>query len=293
MSGPLIIGWRRRARRYILPQLTLARGPPVRPPKGPLMRQMVRLASMVLCLALSGLPQFARADDAVIVFAAASLKSALDEAAVAFRSAEGAELKISYGGSLALARQIVAGAPADIFASADEESMDEAAKGGAIRQQSRFDLLGNRLVVVTPKPSPIDALAFTPDAFTRAIGAGRLVTGEVDSVPVGRYAKAALQKLGLWSVVEPRLAMTDNVRAALAFVARGEAPLGIVYATDAAADASVRIVATFPDDSHAPILYPFALTAASHNGAADKFLSWLKSPSGRAIFERQGFRMLN
>jgi molybdate transport system substrate-binding protein len=257
------------------------------------MRQMVRLASMVLCLALTGLPQLARADDAVIVFAAASLKSALDEAAVAFRSADGAELKISYGGSLALARQIVAGAPADIFASADEESMDEASKGGAIRQQSRFDLLGNRLVVITPRPSSIDALAFSPDAFARAIGAGRLVTGEVNSVPVGRYAKAALQKLGLWGVVEPRLAMTDNVRAALAFVARGEAPLGIVYATDAAADASVRIVATFPEDSHPPILYPFALTASSHNETADKFLTWLKSPSGRAIFERQGFRVLN
>jgi len=257
------------------------------------MRQMVRFASMLLCLALTGLPQLARADDAVIVFAAASLKSALDEAAVAFREAEGAELRISYGGSLALARQVIAGAPADIFASADEESMDEAAKGGAIRQQSRFDLLGNRLVVIAQRQSSIDALAFSPDAFTQAIGAGRLVTGEVNSVPVGRYASAALQNLGLWSVVEPRLAMTDNVRAALAFVARGEAPLGIVYATDAAADASVKIVATFPDDSHPPILYPFALTASSHNGAADKFLSWLKSPSGRAIFERQGFRALN
>jgi molybdate transport system substrate-binding protein len=257
------------------------------------MRQLTRLASLLLCLALAGSPRFARADDAVIVFAAASLKSALDEAAVGFRAAEGVELKISYGGSLALARQIVAGAPADIFASADEQSMDEAAKGGAIKADSRFDLLGNRLVVIAPKPSSIDALAFSPDAFAQAIGAGRLVTGEVNSVPVGRYAKAALQKLGLWSVVEPRLAMTDNVRAALAFVARGEAPLGIVYATDAAADASVKIVATFPDDSHAPILYPFALTASSHNGAADKLLIWLKSPPGRNIFERQGFRVLN
>jgi molybdate transport system substrate-binding protein len=248
---------------------------------------------MVLCLALAGLPQFARADDPVIVFAAASLKSALDEAAVAFRAAEGGELKISYGGSLALARQIVAGAPADIFASADEQSMDEAAKGGAIRQESRFDLLGNRLVVVTPKQSSIDALAFSPDAFARAIGGGRLVTGEVNSVPVGRYAKAALQNLGLWSVVEPRLAMTDNVRAALAFVARGEAPLGIVYATDAAAEPNVKIVAAFPEDSHPPILYPFALTDSSRSGAADKFLTWLKSPSGRTIFERQGFRVFN
>ena len=266
---------------------------PARAPQGSFMRQMVRLAAMVLCLALSGLPELARADDPVIVFAAASLKTALDEAAAGFRAAEGAEVTISYGGSLALARQIVAGAPADIFASADEQSMDEAVKGGAIKPDTRFDLLGNRLVVIAPKPSPVDALALTPEAFAAAIGSGRLVTGEVNSVPVGRYAKAALQNLGLWSVVEPQLAMTDNVRAALAFVARGEAPIGIVYATDAAADASVKIVATFPDDSHAPILYPFALTASSRNGAADRFLTYLKSPAGRPIFERQGFRVLN
>lgn len=257
------------------------------------MRQMVRFASMVLCIALSCLPQFARADEPVIVFAAASLKSALDEAAAGFHAAGGAELKISYGGSFALARQIIAGAPADIFASADEESMNEAAKGGAIRQESRFDLLGNRLVVVTQKQSSIDALALTPEAFAQAIGSGRLATGEINTVPVGRYAKAALQNLGLWSVVEPHLAMTDNVRAALAFVARGEAPLGIVYATDAAADASVKIVATFPESSHAPILYPFALTASTRKEAADKFLAYLKSPAGRAAFERQGFRVLN
>jgi molybdate transport system substrate-binding protein len=257
------------------------------------MRRLVRLASIVLALALAGLPQAARADDPVVVFAAASLKTALDEAAVAFRAAEGVELKISYGGSLALARQIVAGAPADLFASADEQSMDEAVKGAAIRQGSRLDLLGNRLVVIAPKPSSIDALAFTPDAFVAAIGAGRLATGEVNTVPVGRYAKAALNTLGLWSVVEPRLAMTDNVRAALAFVSRGEAPLGIVYATDAAADPDVKIVAIFPDDSHPAILYPFALTASSRNGAADRFLAWLKSPAARTIFERQGFRSLN
>ncbi|MGO8800662.1 MAG: molybdate ABC transporter substrate-binding protein [Roseiarcus sp.] len=256
------------------------------------MRWMVRLV-VLLCLALAGLPRPARADEPLTVFAAASLKTALDEAAAAFRADGGAEVRISYGGSLALARQIVAGAPADIFASADEQSMDEAVKGGAIAPASRFDLLGNRLVVIAPKPSPVEALALAPDAFAAAIGSGRLVTGEVDTVPVGRYAKAALQKLGLWSVVEPRLAMTDNVRAALAFVARGEAPLGIVYATDAAADASVKVVATFPDDSHPPILYPFALTVSSHNGAADKFLTWLKSPAGRAIFERQGFKVSN
>jgi molybdate transport system substrate-binding protein len=255
------------------------------------MRRLLGFTCVVLCLAASF--TFARADEPVVVFAAASLKSALDAAAIGFRADGGAELKISYGGSLALARQIVAGAPADIFASADEQSMDEAVKGAAIKAGSRFDLLGNQLVVVAPKQSSIDALALTPDAFTQAIGAGHLATGEVSTVPVGRYAKAALQNLGLWSAVEPRLAMTDNVRAALAFVARDEAPLGIVYATDAVADPTVKVVATFPEASHEPILYPFALTASSHNDAAAKFLTYLKSPAGRVIFELQGFKVLN
>jgi molybdate transport system substrate-binding protein len=199
---------------------------------------------------------------------------------------------ISYGGSLGLARQIVAGAPADIFASADEESMDEAVKGGAIREGTRFDLLSNRLVVVAPKASPIDALALDRDALAKALGEGRLATGEVKTVPIGRYAKAALTKLGLWDIVEPHLAMTDNVRAALAFVARGEARLGIVYATDAAAEPGVKIVATIPGDSHPPITYPFAITAASHNDAAALFLGFLKSPAAGAIFKSQGFGLV-
>ena len=257
------------------------------------MRQWLRLASIALCLASPWLAPAARADEPVVVFAAASLKSALDAAATAFHADGGPELKISYGGSLALARQIVAGAPADIFASADEQSMDEAVKGAAIKADSRFDLLGNQLVVVAPKQSAIDKLALTPEAFTQAIGDGHVATGEVNTVPVGRYAKEALRNLGLWSAVEPHLAMTDNVRAALAFVARGEAPLGIVYATDAAADATVKIVATFPEESHAPITYPFALTSSSHNEAAVKLLTWLKSPAGRMIFEYQGFKVLN
>jgi molybdate transport system substrate-binding protein len=257
------------------------------------MRALFRFAPLALLLAAPFALQPARADEPIVVFAAASLKTALDAAATAFHADGGAEVKVSYGGSLALARQIVAGAPADLFASADEPSMDEAAKGGAIKADSRFDMLANRLVVVAPKASAIDNLAFTPEAFTQAIGSGHLATGEVNTVPVGKYAKAALQKLELWSVVEPHLAMTDNVRAALAFVARGEAPLGVVYATDAASDPTVKTVATFPETSHPPILYPFALTASSHNDAAAKFLNYLKSPVGRATFERQGFKVLN
>lgn len=253
---------------------------------------MRRLPFAFLSLFLSLAPAGALAQDKIVVFAAASLKTALDGAAADFHAHGGAEVAISYGGSLSLERQIAAGAPADLFASADEDSMDVAAKAGAIREGSRVDLLGNRLVVVAPKAAPVDALAFDAKAFEQAIGTGKLATGEINTVPVGKYARASLTKLGLWSVVEPRLAMTSDVRTALAFVARGEAALGIVYATDAAAEPAVKIVATFPDDSHPRILYPFALTAASHNAAAESFLAYLKSAAGRAFFTRQGFAVI-
>ncbi|MGD0184645.1 MAG: molybdate ABC transporter substrate-binding protein [Roseiarcus sp.] len=253
---------------------------------------MRRLPSALLSLLLALAPAGALAQERIVVFAAASLKTALDGAAADFHAHGGAEVAISYGGSLGLERQIAAGAPADLFASADEESMDVAAKAGVIRADSRVDLLGNRLVLIAPKAAPIDALALAPEALAGAIGAGKLVTGEVATVPVGKYAKASLTKLGLWSVVEPHLAMTSDVRTALAFVARGEAALGVVYATDAAAEPAVKIVATFPDDSHPPIRYPFALTATSANPAAEAFFAYLKSPDGRAFFARQGFAVI-
>ena len=250
---------------------------------------MLRLTCALLAALLGLAPAAARAEDRIVIFAAASLKTALDAAAADYHAHGGREIALSYGGSLSLARQIVAGAPADIFASADELSMDAAAKAGVIREGTRVDLLGNRLVVVAPRAAPIDALPLEAAAFENAIGAGRLATGEVETVPVGRYAKASLTKLGLWDAVEPRLAMTPDVRTALAFVARGEAPLGIVYATDAAAEPGVKVVATVPEDSHPPILYPLAIVAASHNPAADAFLAYLKSEPARAFFTRQGF----
>jgi molybdate transport system substrate-binding protein len=237
-------------------------------------------------------PTLALADAPIVIFAAASLKTALDEAAGAFRAETGTETKISYGGSLALARQITEGAPADIFVSADEDSMDEAAKGAAIKPQTRFDFLANSLVIVANRKAPFDSLALTPAAIDAAIGSGKLATGEVNSVPVGKYAKQALTNLGLWEDVAPHLAMTDNVRAALAFVARNEAPLGIVYATDAAAEPAVKVVAVFPASSHKPIVYPVALTAASDNPSAVRFLDFLRSPAARTIFARQGFQLL-
>lgn len=248
-----------------------------------------RFAAALAVVALMS-PLAARADDPLVVFAAASLKTALDEAAAKFHADGGGEVKLSYGGSLALERQIVAGAPADVFISADESSMDEAAKNAAIKADTRFDWLGNELVLVAPKSAAFDTLALTQEALSGALGAGKLATGEVNTVPVGKYAHAALEKLGLWSAIEPHLAMTDNVRAALGFVARGEAALGIVYATDAAAEPNVKIVARFPDASHAPILYPVAVTAGSHNAAAAKFEDFLKSDAAWPIFARQGFR---
>ncbi|MGD1036247.1 MAG: molybdate ABC transporter substrate-binding protein [Roseiarcus sp.] len=254
---------------------------------------MRRVPSAFFSLFLALAPASALAQERIVVFAAASLKTALDGAAADYRAHGGEEVAISYGGSLSLERQIAAGAPADIFASADEESMDEAAKANAIRADSRVDLLGNRLVVVAPKTAPFDALALDAKAFEQAIGAGKLATGEVDTVPVGKYAKASLTKLGLWRLVEPRLAMTDNVRAALGFVARGEATPGIVHAADAAAEPAVKIVATFPEESHPPIRYPFALTAASRNAAAESFFAYLKSAAGRAFFAKQGFAVIS
>lgn len=228
----------------------------------------------------------------LIVFAAASLKDSLDETAKAWRAGGGVEAKISYAGSLALARQLEQGAPADIFISADIETMDYAAARKAIRTESRFNLLQNRLVIVAPKAARMDSLPLTAEGLLRAMAGGRLTTGDVKFVPVGRYAQAALQKLGIWSAIEPRLAMTDNVRAALAFVMRGEAPLGIVYATDAAAEPGVKVVAQFPADSHPPIVYPLALTVATRNPEAPRLLAFLRSNAGRTIFEKHGFMVL-
>ncbi len=251
---------------------------------------MVRLI-LALLLAFGFLAP-ARADDKVIVFAAASLKTALDAAASAYHKGGGAEVSLSYGGSLGLARQLVAGAPADVFISADEPSMDAAVKGGAIKTGSRADFLRNHLVVVAPKGAKLDKLDLTPAALASALGASKLATGEVKTVPVGRYARESLTSLGLWATAEPRLAMTDNVRAALEFVARGEAALGVVYATDAGAEPRVKIVARLPDSSHKPIVYPLALAASSNNPAAPPFVAFLRSTAAASIFEAQGFEVI-
>ncbi len=253
------------------------------------MPSLPRRAALALLLALATPAQAAKP---VTVFAAASLRNALEEAGRAFTAGTGTPVRFSFAASSALARQIESGAPADVFASADAEWMDHLAGRGRIAPGTRIDLLGNSLVVVAPADAPLRDLPLTAEAIAAAAGTGRIATGEVTSVPVGRYAKTALESLGLWAGVQPRLAQAENVRAALAFVARGEAPLGIVYATDAAAEPRVRVVATFPAGSHPPVVYPFAVTADARQGeAARRLVAFLAGPEARAVFAAAGFTL--
>ena len=228
----------------------------------------------------------------VIVFAAASLKDVLEEAGKAFTAAGGQEVRFSFASSALLAKQIENEAPADLFASADLKWMDYLVEKDRVQRASVTALLGNHLVLVAPSNSPLTALELNEAAFGKALGEGRLAVAEVTAVPAGIYAKQALQKLGLWGMVENRLAQSDNVRAALMFVERGEVPLAIVYKTDALADPKVKIVAQFPSDSHEPIVYPFALTAVAIGEGPQQFLTFLKDPVAKAIFEKAGFPVL-
>jgi molybdate transport system substrate-binding protein len=251
-----------------------------------------RAATIIrVALAVAALGQAvpARAEDTLTVFAAASLQDALNAAAKEFAATSGVPVKLSFDASSTLARQIEQGAPADLFASADIDWMDYLAKRNLIDPKTRIDLLGNRLVIVAPKDAALSELALDTASIERALGGGRIATGAVETVPVGRYAKIALQKLGLWAALQTRIAPAENVRAALAYVARGEAPLGIVYATDAAAEPKVKIVATFPRDSHPPIIYPFAVTASAKGDAAGRFLAFLQGPAAHTIFAAKGF----
>jgi molybdate transport system substrate-binding protein len=252
---------------------------------------MIRFATVVLCGLLAA--PFARAET-VVVFAAASLKTALDPIAAAWEQETGQDVVIAYDGSAKLARQIIAGAPADVFLSAATEWMDAVDAAGLVAPGTRRDLLGNRLVLVAHGAAP--AVQIGPDLdLAGMLGTGRLAMGMVDSVPAGQYGKAALENLGLWDDVQERLAQSENVRAALALVSRGEVPLGIVYASDAiAADAAgdaVSVVGTFPADSHPPIIYPVAALAAG-KPAAVTFLKALSSDAATATFEAQGFQVL-
>lgn len=226
------------------------------------------------------------------VFAAASLKDALDSVNKAYEKKSGSAAVISYAATSALAKQIVQGAPADIFISADEAWMDYVEKDGAIDPKTRFDLLANRLVLVAPKDSPVTAEIAQGFDLAGLLGGGRLAMANVDSVPAGKYGKAALISLGVWDGVKDKVAQAQNVRAALALVARGEAPLGIVYKTDAVAEPNVRVVGTFPEATHPKIIYPVAQILGAKNPHAAEFVDFLSSGEAAALFEAQGFTVL-
>jgi molybdate transport system substrate-binding protein len=256
-----------------------------------MMRRFFSIAFAAFVLGVGGAPAPAQ-DKSITVFAAASMKNALDDINAAFLKATGIKVVTSYAASSALAKQLEQGAPADIFASADLDWMDYSAQKKTIKDGTRVNLLGNRLVLVAPKDSKIDKVEIGPGFhLARLIGDGRITTGEVTSVPVGKYAKGALEKLGIWASVEKKFAMADNVRAALALVSRGEAVLGIVYETDAKVEPGVRIVGAFPADSHPAIVYPVAATVNAKSEAA-AYLAFLRGGISKAVFEQFGFTFL-
>jgi len=234
----------------------------------------------------------ASAQEMVTIFAATSLKNALDDVDATFTKETGIKTTASYEASSALAKQIEAGAPADVFISADLRWMDYASERRLIKPDTRFNLLGNKLVLIAPQESKLDHVDIGRGFdIAKLAGDGRIAVADVKAVPAGLYAKAALEKLGAWTAAEPKLAQAENVRATLAFVARGETPIGIVYETDAKIEPKVKIVGVFPDDSYPPVTYPVAATATAKDGAA-RFLNFLHTSTAKAIFERYGFSYL-
>jgi molybdate transport system substrate-binding protein len=254
---------------------------------------MKRLAGILAALfVLAAAVPAAAQDETLTVFAAASMKSALDDIDVAYTARTGVKVIVSYGPSSTLAKQIELGAPSDVFISADTDWMDYAIAKKAINGRTRVNLLGNAIVLIAPRDSKVENVNIGPGFdLARLAGDGKVATGDVKSVPVGKYAKAALEKLGSWQAAEPKFAMADNVRAALTLVARGEAALGIVYSTDAKVEPGVKIVGTFPADSHPAIIYPVAATTTAKPEAAD-YLAFLRSTAAKNILEKYGFKFL-
>ena len=253
------------------------------------MRSLLATATVALGLGLAGVVPARGAD--LTVFAAASLREALDEQVGNFEADTGRRVVVSYAGSNALAKQIEAGAPADVFLSADVDWLDYLDQRNLMRPGSRINLLRNRLVLISPSDS-YQSLRIAPGFdLAGALGRGRLAMANPDSVPAGKYGRDALRALKVWATVESRIARAENVRAALVLVARGEVPFGIVYATDALAEHKVRIVDTFPENTHAPIVYPVAIVATSRSPYAQRFIDILTSPAARAIWVRRGFAL--
>lgn len=252
-------------------------------------RGAAALAAALLGLAL---PVLSPAQG-LTVLAASSLRGPLDAVATAFTKAGGPPVRISFAASSALARQVEAGAPADVFVSADLDWMDHLDKRGLIAAGTRANLLANELVLIAPRQGAVQLRIAPGFPIAQALGGGRIALANPASVPAGKYAKAAFTALGVWPSIEGRVAGAENVRAALALVSRGEAPLGVVYRTDAMADAGVRVVDAFPAGTHPPIVYPAAAVKGGQVAEAKRFLDHLRSPAARTAWERAGFRLAN
>jgi molybdate transport system substrate-binding protein len=248
-------------------------------------------AALVVLLGAAHSPAVAE-DKTITVFAAASMKNALDDIDAAYTAKTGVKITVSFAASSALAKQIEQGAPADVFISADTDWMDYATAKKNINEPTRINLLGNSIVLIAPKDSEINNVNIAASFdLAKLAGDGKIATGDVKAVPVGKYARAALEKLGAWRAAEPKFAMADSVRAALTLVARGEAVLGIVYSTDAKVEPGVKIVGIFPPGSHPPIIYPVAATTTAKPEASD-YLAFLNSTAAKTIFEKYGFKFL-
>src|SRR5215471_1985607 len=245
----------------------------------------MRVVHVLLLALVAAIP--ARAET-ITVFAAASLKDALDENVKAFEGKAGDKVVVSYAASSALAKQIEAGAPADLFISADLDWMDYLEQRKLIKTDTRRNLLRNRLALIAPADSKVSVDIVPGFPIAKLLGNGRLAMANPDTVPAGKYGKASLQALGVWKDVQSKVASAENVRAALVLVARGEAPFGIVYKTDAAVEPKVRVAGTFPENTHPPIVYPIAMTASA-KPAAKAFMDWLGKPEAQAIFKKFGF----
>jgi molybdate transport system substrate-binding protein len=248
----------------------------------------IRAACLALVVAIGGsVLAGERAPEEITVFAAASLTDVLEEIGAAFTRETGVPVRFSFAASSALARQIESGAPADVFVSADLEWMDHLESRSLIDRASRRNVASNALVLIAPAESRIELEIRPGFDIATALGGGRLAIAEPASVPAGRYARAALTKLGVWNEVESRLVPAESVRAALAYVSRGEVPLGIVYRTDALVDRGVRVVATFPSDTHPAIVYPAGAVSGRGQGAG--FVTYLGAEQARALFDKHGF----
>lgn len=248
--------------------------------------------ALLLCLLAYCAPALADEHAVLTVFAAASLTNVLQDLGDGFTGQTSIPVRFSFAASSALAKQIENGAPADVFFSADTEWMDYLQERNLIQRATRHDALGNSLVLIAPLDSKVELKITANFPLAATLGKGRLATGDPDSVPVGRYARQALTHLGVWEAVAQRIVRADSVRSALTFVDHGEVPLGIVYETDALIDKNVRVVDTFPADSHSPIIYPIALTNAARADAA-KFVAYLLGPAGDAAFAHYGFKPLH